>query len=90
MIRNAEDLSPDQKTAIESLLGRCILPNESISIRVFESQATAGERRAEALEQFEAYFQQVDAQRAPVGADEAELIIDEALRSARPHYQSIR
>ncbi len=32
MIRNAKDLSPDQKLAIESLLGRPVSENEQISI----------------------------------------------------------
>jgi hypothetical protein len=32
MIRNAKDLSPDQKLAIESLLGRAISENEQINI----------------------------------------------------------
>jgi hypothetical protein len=33
MIHKAKDLSPDQKAAIESLLGRVIAENEEISIR---------------------------------------------------------
>jgi hypothetical protein len=33
MSHKAEDLSPDQKMAIESLLGRSIAENEEISIR---------------------------------------------------------
>jgi hypothetical protein len=33
MIHKARDLSPDQKTAIESLLGRAIAEDEAISIR---------------------------------------------------------
>jgi hypothetical protein len=33
MIRNAKDLSPDQRLAIESLLGRAVSENEQISIR---------------------------------------------------------
>ena len=36
MIRNARDLSPDQKTAIESLLGRRVLEDEAVSVRAFE------------------------------------------------------
>jgi hypothetical protein len=32
MIRNAKDLSPDQKLAIESLLGRAVSENEQISV----------------------------------------------------------
>ena len=33
MIRKAKDLSPEQKSAIESLLGRAIAQNEAISVR---------------------------------------------------------
>ena len=33
MIHKARDLSPDQKTAIESLLGRAVAEDEAISIR---------------------------------------------------------
>jgi len=33
MIHKAKDLSPDQKAAIEGLLGRAISENEEISIR---------------------------------------------------------
>jgi hypothetical protein len=37
MIHKAKDLSPDQKTAIESLLGRSVAENEAISIRMLAS-----------------------------------------------------
>lgn len=33
VIRKAKDLSPDQKAAIEGLLGRAVAENEEISIR---------------------------------------------------------
>jgi hypothetical protein len=37
MTHKAKDLSPDQKTAIESLLGRSIAENEECSIRATTS-----------------------------------------------------
>jgi hypothetical protein len=37
MIHKARDLSPDQKTAIESLLGRAIAEDEAIGIRTAAS-----------------------------------------------------
>jgi len=37
MTRKAKDLSPDQKLAIESLLGRSIAENEEITIRTTTS-----------------------------------------------------
>jgi len=39
MIRNAKDLSPDQKAAIESLLGRRVLEDEAISVRAIQPPA---------------------------------------------------
>jgi len=41
MTHKAKDLSPDQKMAIESLLGRSIAENEEISIRTTTSPAPA-------------------------------------------------
>jgi hypothetical protein len=37
MIHKAKDLSPDQKAAIERLLGRAVAENEEISIRTLTS-----------------------------------------------------
>ena len=37
MIHKAKDLSPNQKMAIESLLGRAVTENEAISIRTMAS-----------------------------------------------------
>jgi hypothetical protein len=37
MIHKAKDLSPDQKLAIESLLGRSVAEDEAISIRTVAS-----------------------------------------------------
>jgi len=39
MIHKAKDLSPEQKTAIESLLGRPVADDEAISIRTLASEA---------------------------------------------------
>jgi hypothetical protein len=37
MIRSAKDLSPDQRAAIERLLGRTIAENEQVSVRTITS-----------------------------------------------------
>ncbi len=37
MIHKAKDLSPDQKTAIEGLLGRSVAESELVSVRVLAS-----------------------------------------------------
>jgi hypothetical protein len=87
MIRNAKDLSPDQKAAIESLLGRRILEDEAISVRAIEPPALSDERRHELVEQLKKYFAEVDARRQPGSPEEAEDIINEAMRSVRPGYR---
>ena len=48
MIHKAKDLSPDQKAAVESLLGRQILEGEAVSVRAFEppSFQTNGDRKS--------------------------------------------
>lgn len=87
MIRNAKDLSPDQKAAIESLLGRRILEDEAISIRAIEPPPLSDERKHELAEQLKKYFAEVDARRKPGSPEEAEDIINEAMRSVRPGYR---
>ena len=90
MIRSAKDLSPEQKVAIESLLGRKLLESEDVSVRTIDPPALTDERRAEVLHGLEEYFAKVDSQRQPVSPEEANAAIDEALRSVRPNYRSIR
>ncbi len=91
MICNAKDLSPDQKLAIESLLGRSISDEEEISIRALETpKRVTPERRTEILTGLKAHFARVDAQRQPVSDEEADEIINEALRSTRPGYRPVR
>lgn len=87
MIRNAKDLSPDQKAAIESLIGRQLLDSEDISVRAFEPPALSHERRRELAEQLKNYFAEVDSRRKPGSPEEAEEIINEAMRSVRPGYR---
>jgi hypothetical protein len=91
MIRSAKELSDDQKQVIESLLGRHIADEEEISVRALEAtKGVTPERRAEVLAGLREYFATVDARRQPVPAHEADEIIDEALRSTRPGYRSVR
>jgi len=91
MIRSARELSPDQKQAIEGLLGRRISDEEEISVRALEAQkAVTPERRAEILAALRDHFATVDARRHPVSAEEADEIINEALRSTRPGFRPAR
>jgi ribosome recycling factor len=87
MIHKAKDLSPDQRAAIESLLGRRVLEDEAISIRAIEPPPLSEERRQQLVEQLEKYFAEVDARRKAGSPEEAEEIINEAMRSVRPGYR---
>jgi L-lactate utilization protein LutC len=86
MIHKARDLSPDQKAAVESLLGRQILEGEAVSVRVFEPPVLSDQRRQEIVDSLKRYFAQVDANSQSVSAEEADEAITEAMRSTRPHY----
>lgn len=89
MIHKAKDLSPDQRAAIESLLGRRVLEDEAISIRAIEPPALSDERKQQLVEQLKKYFAEVDARRKEGSPEEeeAEEILNEAMRSVRPGYR---
>ena len=91
MIHKGKDLSPEERVALERLVGRAISDQEDISVRVLQaSSEISSARRQEILAELNAFFARVDAQRKPVSAEQANEIIDEALRSARPGYRSLR
>jgi hypothetical protein len=91
MIHKVKDLSPDEKIALERLVGRSISDREDISIRLLQPSASVSpERRLEILDLLKAYFTEVDTQRKPVSGEQADEIIDEAIRSARPSYRPQR
>ena len=87
MIRNAKDLSLDQKMVIENLLGRSILDDEAISVRALHPPALSDQRKSELAEQLRKYFAEVDSRRKPGSPEEAEEILTEAMRSVRPGYR---
>ncbi|MBZ5533219.1 MAG: hypothetical protein LAO20_17450 [Acidobacteriia bacterium] len=88
MIHKAKDLSPEQKVALERLLGRAISDREDISIRVLQPPpGVSPARRQEILEGLKTYFAEVDSQRKPVSGEQADKVIDEAIRSSRPAYR---
>jgi hypothetical protein len=94
MLHHVKDLSPDQKRAIENLLGRQVSEDESVSIKSIRPSAIipphlSPEERKESLEKLRRYFAKVDAQRMPVSEREEEEIINEALRATRPKYRPV-
>lgn len=87
MICNAADLSPEQKAAIEQLLGRRVHDGEAVSVRTFQPATISHEQRLEIANELRTYFSEVDAVRKPVSDAEAEDVINEAMRSVRPNYR---
>ncbi len=90
MICNEQDLSPNQKNAIETLLGRRVQQGEAVSVRIFEPAAVSHQRKLEIAEELRKYFAEVDASRRPVSEEAAEDIITEAMRSVRPGYSPVQ
>jgi hypothetical protein len=82
MIHKAKDLSPDQKTAIESLLGRTIADDETISIRALES-ASAPEWLQQSWESAE----RLGLDR--LSTEEIEAEIDAARKARRDRQQPV-
>lgn len=94
MPHHVKDLSPDQRRTVEDLLGRPVADDESVSIKSIQPSKIipprlSPEERKEAFEQLRRYFAKVDAQRRPVSEAEEEEIINEALRSTRPHCRPV-
>lgn len=87
MICNANDLSPDQKAALETLLGRRVQDSEAVSVRTFEPVTVSSQRKLEIANELRNYFAEVDAARKSVSDAEAEDIMIEAIRSVRPGYR---
>lgn len=94
MLHDVKDLSPEQRRAVENLLGRSVADDESVSIKGIRPSAIVSPRllsaeRTEALAKLRRYFAKVDAQRQPVSETAEEEIINEALRSTRPNYRPV-
>jgi hypothetical protein len=65
MIRDVKDLSRDQKMAVESLLGRSVSEQETVSVQAFQPPAISDQRRREVAEALRQYFAEVDVKRQP-------------------------
>ena len=88
MMHKAKDLSADQKQVLESLLGRQVLEQETISVRAFESPAISDEQRQQVANELRQLFAEADANRRSATDDEVSSAVTEAMRSTRPGYQS--
>lgn len=90
MIHKAKDLSQEEKLALERLLGQAISDQEEISVRLLKpTPEVSPERRRQILDGLRSYFSEVDSQRKQASAEEADEILNEALRSTRPNYRPV-
>ncbi len=87
MIRNVTDLTPTEKTAIETLLGRSVEDGEVVSVRSFEDARISRQERLDIADDLKKYFAELDASRKPIAESEHEEAIAEAMRSVRPSYR---
>jgi len=67
--------------------GADVLEDEEISVRAIQTPALSDQRRKELAEELRRYFAEVDARRQSGSAEEAEEILNEAMRSVRPGYR---
>jgi hypothetical protein len=91
MIHKARDLSPEQRIAIESLIGQSLSEQDDVSVRKLSSIGQLEpEKRQQILDGLDKYFARIDARRQSAAEVPGDEIIDEALRSTRPGYRPIR
>jgi hypothetical protein len=90
MVREAKDLSIEQRAAAELLLGRPLDEKESISVQAFASGPVSAERRREVRAELRKLFDEVDINLQSTTREEVEETFTEAMRSSRPGYRNHR
>ena len=85
---SVKDLSPDQRLAIESLLGRRLADYEGLNIQPSRilKDAPAGEERSRAYDQYLGYLDTLARRTEAVPDEELDAAINEACNEVRhPH-----
>ena len=82
MVHHVKDLSADQRLAIESLLGRALRDEESVTIRPMQilDDAPIGEERARLFRRYQDHLDQLADRVKDVPEEEIDAAIDEAIR----------
>jgi len=87
----SRDLPPALRVALETLLGRALEEDETVSVRTYDAhEAPSEEVREAALRGLSQHLAQIDEQIEDVPKEEHEEAIEEALRSVRPAYRPVR
>jgi hypothetical protein len=86
MIHQVKDLSADQRLAIESLVGRPLRDDESLTIRPSHilKEAPSGKERERLFRQYQDHLDELAGRVRDVSEDVIEATIDEAVRHVRP------
>jgi hypothetical protein len=85
-LRKARDLSPDVRDALESLLGRSLQEEETVSVQTFPThEAPTGPEREEAWSRLMERIDKTAARVTHVPEAELDALIDEASDYRRHH-----
>jgi hypothetical protein len=86
MVHRVKDLSADQRLAIESLVGRPLRDDESLTIRPSHilKEAPTGKERDRLFRQYQAHLDELARRVTNVSDDEIEAAVDEAIRYMPP------
>jgi len=85
MVHHVKDLSPNQRVAIENLLGRTLSDEESLTIRPARilKDAPVGDERTQAFSRYQNHLDLLADRVKDVPEDEIDAAIDEALQAVR-------
>jgi hypothetical protein len=85
MVHQVKNMSAEQKVAIESLLGRSLRDDESLTIRPSHilKGAPTGQERAILFRRYQDHLDELAGRVADVSEDEIDASIDEAVRHVR-------
>jgi len=85
MVHNVKDLSPDQRLAIESLLGRALHDEESLTIRPARvlKDAPSGAERTRSFRQYLDHLDTLAGRVEDVPEAEIDAAIDDAVQNVR-------
>ena len=87
VVHQARDLAPDLRRAVETLLGRALQEDETVSVRAFKGsvlkEAPSGNARDEAYRRLVDRIDRTAKRAEGVPGEEVDAVIDEAIDSVR-------
>ncbi len=89
-LHSAKTLSAPVKSALEELLGRPLAESETISVKTYKTDSAAPEQRAEAITRIQGFYDRLGDGMSSLSEVEQEELMEEAMRTVRPGYKSIK